>query len=483
MKKFIISILIFLSSFSFVQASLEITEIMYDPEGSDTNREWVEIYNNGTSSVAVSDWYFFENDTYHGLYPDEFSELEAGEYALIVKDISIAQSEFGSDIFYIKSSFSLNNTGEKIALADVDRDIKNSVTYDSETGANGNNQSLQRIDTDWLSSNPTPGEINKESNIFILSDDSDGNDTSNGSSKNTKKLETYYEAYLIVPDTIIAQSDFNLKAEIFRIKGDREIRELDGYYFLNFGDGKSLFTDERVDMNYRYRTPGMYTLVFEYYHSKLHFDNNEEPVARVEKDIYVTDNDISIFDSNNFNGLVLQNNINKKIDISDWKIIWDNYQYIFPKNSYISSKNKIHILYSTLGFIPRYSHSKPIQLLSNAYKPIALYPKDISKKKVSIEKNKVPVSVVYETNEKNFFQESDSYLDEYLENNPNKLFVDFGSEDTFNKNTEPKPYKNNSFYYALGALVIMLGVASFSRQSEKDTQKKQEDFGTIEIIE
>ena len=37
-----------------------INEIMYDLSGSDTDREWIEIYNKGTSSIDLAEWRFQE---------------------------------------------------------------------------------------------------------------------------------------------------------------------------------------------------------------------------------------------------------------------------------------------------------------------------------------------------------------------------------------------------------------------------------------
>ena len=40
----------------YVQAStgFEISEIMYDPSGTDTNREWIEVHNAGSESVDLA---------------------------------------------------------------------------------------------------------------------------------------------------------------------------------------------------------------------------------------------------------------------------------------------------------------------------------------------------------------------------------------------------------------------------------------------
>src|SRR6188474_1628684 len=40
------------------RAEVILSEIMYDPQNADTNREWVELFNTGTSPVSLSGWQF-----------------------------------------------------------------------------------------------------------------------------------------------------------------------------------------------------------------------------------------------------------------------------------------------------------------------------------------------------------------------------------------------------------------------------------------
>ncbi len=41
-----------------LRAEVIISEIMYDPQNTDTNREWVELFNNGSTAVSLSGWQF-----------------------------------------------------------------------------------------------------------------------------------------------------------------------------------------------------------------------------------------------------------------------------------------------------------------------------------------------------------------------------------------------------------------------------------------
>jgi thiamine phosphate synthase YjbQ (UPF0047 family) len=51
-----LAVAVFVLSSQHATAAVTINEIMYDPDGSDTNREWVELYNDGGSSVDLSAW-------------------------------------------------------------------------------------------------------------------------------------------------------------------------------------------------------------------------------------------------------------------------------------------------------------------------------------------------------------------------------------------------------------------------------------------
>ncbi len=140
-----------------------ISEIMYNLDGADDKREWIEINNIGTESFDTTNLKFYENATNHSVNPVNNSQavLPAGGYAVIVQDsirFLIDYPVFGGALF--DSSFSLNNTGETISIKNGDA-VLNEVNYLSQWGAGGNGKSLQLIGGVWKESSPTLGEINK----------------------------------------------------------------------------------------------------------------------------------------------------------------------------------------------------------------------------------------------------------------------------------------------------------------------------------
>lgn len=56
MRRFLAAALIAAAPWLGAKAAVVINEVVYNPEGSDTGFEWVELYNNGVSAVSLSGW-------------------------------------------------------------------------------------------------------------------------------------------------------------------------------------------------------------------------------------------------------------------------------------------------------------------------------------------------------------------------------------------------------------------------------------------
>jgi len=154
--------LAFLIAFPFAaSAQVVISEVMYDlAEGSDSGREWIEVYNEGSVSVNLTEWKFVEGNTKHGITAIGSSDLSPGSYAVIAADPSkfkIDWPQFSGLLF--DSAFSLNNTGETLKLACCGKEPsdKDSIAYSGELGGAGDGASLSRSGASLISTDPTPG--------------------------------------------------------------------------------------------------------------------------------------------------------------------------------------------------------------------------------------------------------------------------------------------------------------------------------------
>lgn len=143
-------------------ADIRINEIMYNPPGSDSAREWIEIYNNGAQSFDVTLLRLLENQVSHKINPLGDVLLSPSGYAVIADDPTTFLNDhpgFSAQLF--DSSFSLRNDGESIALTLNDQ-IISSVSYETLWGGNGDGTSLQYMESGWQSFTPTPGYRNGE---------------------------------------------------------------------------------------------------------------------------------------------------------------------------------------------------------------------------------------------------------------------------------------------------------------------------------
>lgn len=135
---------------------------MYDPIGSDTGNEWVEIYNNENASANLTGWKFTEGGTNHNLafFENNFL-LPPNEYAVIVSDNeSFLSAHPNFSAMLIKSAFSLSNTGENLVLKNKANEIQDNATYSSLIGGSGNGMSIGKHMLTWNETRPTPGYEN-----------------------------------------------------------------------------------------------------------------------------------------------------------------------------------------------------------------------------------------------------------------------------------------------------------------------------------
>ena len=167
-------IILFLPSLPSVFADIRINEIMYNPSGSDSGHEWLEIYNNGTGSINLEGWKFYESNVNHGLTLIQGNDtLSPDDYAVIADESSTFLADYpGFNGTLIDSSWSsLSNSGEYIAVKN-NSDIIDEVNYTTEL-ANGNGRSLERFSYGWNESSATGGSPGEQNNASVAQETGD----------------------------------------------------------------------------------------------------------------------------------------------------------------------------------------------------------------------------------------------------------------------------------------------------------------------
>jgi hypothetical protein len=146
----IFSIALLTAASATLRAEVMLSEIMYDPQNADTNREWVELYNNGTSAVSLSGWQFGlpSNNLWTSPLPASAS-IGAGQALVLTPSAATLDSDWGSGINRIQvSSFpSLTNdpnnsaAAATLAIRNASSIIQDQLTYENGSGwptTNGN---------------------------------------------------------------------------------------------------------------------------------------------------------------------------------------------------------------------------------------------------------------------------------------------------------------------------------------------------------
>lgn len=130
---------------SMAQAeSLVITEIMYDPEGNDQDREWIEVLNQGNQTLILksgkSGWRI--NDDANHLFKEDLT-VAPEEIFIVVQDKDKFLNDYPSFKGKIVSAnFSLKNSSAKIQIFDDKKTLLAERSYQNLCGGNGNGYSL-----------------------------------------------------------------------------------------------------------------------------------------------------------------------------------------------------------------------------------------------------------------------------------------------------------------------------------------------------
>ncbi|WP_428239984.1 endonuclease [Gynuella sp.] len=97
---------------SFSHAELMISEVLYDPPGSDSTEEWIELYNPGCSAVSLNGYSLSDNSSTYSLS----GTVSAGAYVTVARSASGFRSLYGSSPDISGMSLSLGNSGDWVEL-------------------------------------------------------------------------------------------------------------------------------------------------------------------------------------------------------------------------------------------------------------------------------------------------------------------------------------------------------------------------------
>lgn len=476
-KYYIVILAIFFSWTNFVNADLEITEVMYNSEGSDI--DWIEVYNPDSSSVDLTSYKLLISNSTSNHSINKYSgsqTLSKGSYGVIVPTSSISAfiSKWDNVANVFTSSFSLPNvTDDSSVSIEVNNGDKSqpidSFEYSISQGANGNGNSLQKINSDWGESNPTPGKENVSSNEEGNSDSSDDNDDSEETSSDTSNKDDEEVVFkittkIISPKIVTAGIPFQVSSLTTTNTG--KTYEV-GRYIWNFGDGESTQLNKSLPFDYEYKYPGEYVLSLSYYDNSI----SEVADATNRMTIKVIPAEINISSVGNISDpfIELENKSNYEIVLSNWVVTGGRHYFVIPEGTTILAGKKIKLSPKITGFVAE--DLNLINITSTSKNVVAVY----------------PVGKVYKSSQKSSaVSTSNKIIPTYSQKdsstqviNLNDLEADAGSS-SFKISNKVYPY--------IGlAVIVILGLSSFLMIKRKgdgeDYLDKQIRAKDITIVE
>ena len=143
---------------SVAWATVTITEVMYNPAGSDAGREWIELYNNDSESVEITSgqkgWKVSDGSN-HILA--QALTVPPGGFVIIATNPATFRAQYGNALFVVKSALNLTNTSGTLSLLDARGEVVDTVSYTKDLGGFEDGTSLHRVVSTFAPDVPNPG--------------------------------------------------------------------------------------------------------------------------------------------------------------------------------------------------------------------------------------------------------------------------------------------------------------------------------------
>ena len=357
---------IFFINLIFVKSifALQISEIMYDPAGSDTGNEWIELYNDTSSSINLTTYKFFENNVNHGITANQGgSSISAGEYVVLADNPTNFLAQHAGYVGKIfDSAFSLSNTGEYIEMRDSASVNLSSTAYAPLSDANGTGGTLNYIagaTSTWQVFIESPGVVSPQNAVQNNSANATSSNSTSTSSATTTSSSTtdtttntgatnfYSSGYTNKTYTL---GDLNMLTpkEVWTVAGantyffvkpiDSKKNTVPSNTYWSFGDGAEGLGSTTT---HRYYNAGYYTAFVE---SEI---SNAYGVERIA--VNVASPDISISEVGE-GYIIIKNNSSTELNIGGFIIGSDQGFFKLSRHLILKENSELKIDGRVMGF-------------------------------------------------------------------------------------------------------------------------------------
>lgn len=317
-------------------ADVNITEIMYDPEGTDGGREWMEVYNKSDVDIDLGNWKLLENDVNHKInsYEEGDTIVKPNSYAIIADNASKFLLDYPAySGILLDSVFSLNNSGESLALIDNEGNQIEYIEYNVEIGGK-DGSTLSLIGEVYIDGSPTPGFSNTATENVINT-----SSISKSSHRSPKKISNE-EKVITLKVGAGRKRVVSINTPIkFEIVSNTKLS--DNKTKWSFGDGHS---KSRKKVSHSYEFPGVYNVVVR------GEDGGEEAVSRTTVTVFKPDLSISEVNTQE-RYIVLRNEGNREINIGGFKLKGPDLSFRFPGDTIMSANSELYLSFNTLWIL------------------------------------------------------------------------------------------------------------------------------------
>lgn len=297
---------------------MRVSEVMYDVSGTDSGREWVEVYNAGSSSVDLSILRFFNKQGGHTIksYGGASTVLAPGAVAVLAdKPESFLADYPGFTGVLLDSAFSLTNTGESIGMRDTEGVVQDEIAYSSDMGAAGDGNSLSRSGDSWVPGIPSPG-------VYASAVGTSPAEAPTEPAPAPLDSSAYRPPELWVrilgESVIVAGEQATFEAQVFRVAG---VPIRNARLVWSFGDGGSA---EGYTPAHTYHYPGSYMVSVA--------ASEAYDTAQAEIEAMVITNPIILIVEDDAS-LTLKNPSTHELDIGGWFLFAGGQQFAIPPHT------------------------------------------------------------------------------------------------------------------------------------------------------
>jgi hypothetical protein len=377
LRKYTIVVAMFLWVSVFVSADasdVAISEVFFDPSGSDTGLEYIVVQNFGSDDVDMTGWDLYPSGAGYFTFP-AFT-LSAGDSVKI--NLRVEGVDTATELFHTTATSNMGNSSGSVALFSSGTHSADTIisyvryhkvgsgekkTWESSAVssaiwtagdfvevteiAEGSLLKLLDINNKFNSSGWGFVESDLQTSGDVEEDENQSSSEQNNSSTNNsaglwyENEETKIRVYGGKDKTVLigAMVDFEALVE----SGGGE--PIDGARVLwNFGDGT---TAEGQKVTHTFLYPGVYTIstdvAFGQY-SAL----DRLIVTALETPIVVSEIKPSFGDEGGF--VEIFNNSSRTIDISRFGVAFGEQSFFFPQNSFVSPRSYVIITDDVVGF-------------------------------------------------------------------------------------------------------------------------------------